>query len=400
MDAPRARFCSRARTKHLAGTSRPAFRAPSLPSLFGAVALALAAATPAAAADPGRGGGVPIRMDEREVRAAGIDLARVEPEAGTTEVAFPGVAAVPPHQLRIVAAPAAGLVEAMLVAPDERVAAGQPMAHLRSTELVEAQRAFLEAQTRDTLAREKLSRDEGLFRERVIAERRLLITRAEAEAARATLDERRQLLSLFGMSEDALRALRERREIAPALTVSAPVAGIVLQRQATPGERVAQAAPLFSVAQTDPLWVNLQVPLSNVAALEPGGRVSLSAQGLEGTVLRVGQSVDPATQSVAVVAEVRGGAGRLRPGQAVTVTAAVRPNGTPQWRVPAAAVVRHRERSWTFVRTQDGFVARPVAVVSETSQTASVRGDLAPGDRVAARGVLPLLAALSATDSE
>ena len=140
-------------------------------------------------------------MDEREVRAAGTELARVEPEAGTAEVSFPGVAAVPPQQLRVVAAPAAGLVEAMLVAADERVSAGQPIAQLRSTELVEVQRAFLEALTRDTLAREKVFRDEALFRERIIAERRLLTTRAEAEAARATLDERRQMLSLLGMAE-------------------------------------------------------------------------------------------------------------------------------------------------------------------------------------------------------
>ncbi|TCZ53413.1 efflux RND transporter periplasmic adaptor subunit [Roseicella aquatilis] len=391
MPAPRiqALFHHRAR----AGSAPPGPPCVSLRLPFLVLAV-LALASPAAAA------GIPIRMEERELRAAGIELAPVQPEPGTTDISLPGVAAVPPHQLRIVAAPAAGLVEAMLAAPDERVAAGQPLARLRSNELVEAQRAFLEALTRDALARNKLWRDEALLRERIIAERRVLTTRAEAEAARATLDERRQLLALLGMAQADVRALAERREIAPALAIASPAAGVVLQRQAAPGERVAQAAPLFTVAQVDPLWVSLQAPLSVIGALGPGARVSLPAQGLEGTVLRLGQSVDPATQSVAVVAEVQGTTGRLRPGQVAQVTVALEPNGVAQWRVPAGAVVRHRERPWVFVRTPEGFAATPVTLVAETAQSASIRAELATGDRVAARGLLTLLATLAGTDRD
>jgi hypothetical protein len=46
----------------------------------------------------------------------------------------------------------------------------------------------------------------------------------------------------------------------------------------------------------------------------------------------------------------------------------------PQWRVPAGSVVRHRERSWVFLRTPTGFLARPVTVLNETGAT-----DLHPG---------------------
>lgn len=57
---------------------------------------------------------------------------------------------------------------------------GQAVARPRSSELVEAQRLFLEAATAHDLAQEKLRRDEQLSQERVIAERRLIVTRAEA----------------------------------------------------------------------------------------------------------------------------------------------------------------------------------------------------------------------------
>ena len=148
-------------------------------------------------------------MDERRARAAGIDVTRVQPEAGTTQTMLPGTVAVPPQQLRIVAAPAAGLVESVLVAPNEPVKAGQPIARLRSTDLLEAQRTYLQALSGEALARQRLARDEQMYREKIIAERRLLTTRADHDFARTTLQEREQMMSLLGMAEADIKELRE-----------------------------------------------------------------------------------------------------------------------------------------------------------------------------------------------
>ncbi len=352
---------------------------------------------PQAVAQPGTAD-VMIRLDDRQFRAGGFELGRVEPETGPSEILLPGQVVVPPTQLRIIAAPAAGLVESLFVAPDERVRAGQAVARLRSTELVEAQRLFLEAATAHELAQEKLRRDEELFRERVIAERRLIVTRAEATGAAAALDERMQLLNLLGLSDQEVADLRRTRRIQQALTVTSPVAGVVLGRAATPGERVAQAAPLLTVGDLGTLWVNIQVPLSRAPALEANARVLVPAQGAEGFVLRIGRTADATTQSVTAVAEMNRGAEALRPGQAVTVALQLRGNGMPQYRVPAGSVVRHRERSWVFIRTPQGFTARPVTVLNETAQFTSIRGGLSPTDQIATRGILALLAELSEAD--
>lgn len=352
-----------------------------------------------AAALPGRAwpaeGDVLIPIGERQIRAAGIELARVEPEAGTAEAVLPGTVSVPPHQLRMVAAPAAGLLEVVLVAPNETVRAGQPLARLRSTDLLEAQRQYLQALSAEQLARERLRRDEQMYRERIIAERRLLTTRADFEFARATLEEREQMLALLGMAEEDIRRLRGERRLAATLTVSAPSDGVVLELRATAGERVAAAAPLFSLARLRPLWVTLQVPLGQAAAVEPSTRVGIPGTPAQGEVLRLGSSVDPATQSVAAIVEVDEGAEALRPGQVVSATVAVRPSGMPQWRVPSGSVVRHAGRSWVFLRTPEGFRARPVTVIAEGPAFTSIRAGLAPEDHIAARGILSLLATLT-----
>ena len=326
---------------------------------------------------------------------AGIDVTRVEPEGGTAQTLLPGTVAVPPRQLRIVAAPAAGLVESVLVAPNEPVRAGQTLALLRSTDLLEAQRSYLQALSGEELARQRLVRDEQMYRERIIAERRLLTTRADHDFARTTLQEREQMMALLGMAEPDIKALRETRKMAAALVVTAPEDGVVLETRTSAGERVAASAPLFSIARLKPLWVNLQVPLPQAMVIEPGTRASIPGTTAQGEVVRLGRSVDPATQAVTAVLEVDDGAEGLRPGQVVTASVALRPNGSPEWRVPAGAVVRHAGRSWVFVRTRDGFRAKPVTVISETASATSIRAGLAPDDRVVTRGILALLGELT-----
>ncbi|MGJ0509842.1 MAG: efflux RND transporter periplasmic adaptor subunit [Methylocystis sp.] len=339
-------------------------------------------------------------LTEEQIHAAGIETQPVETEAGVGEIVVPGVVTVPPQQLRIVAAPAAGLVETLLVAPDEDVKEGDPIATLKSSELVEAQRAFLHAMSESNLAAEKLRRDEQLFNEHIIAERRLIVTRAEASQARATLDERGQILALAGMTEPEIAALRKDRRLASTLLVRAPIGGTILQRHGTTGERVAASAPLVTIARLDPIWVNLQVPLSRAVALDSVERVHLASAGLDGKLIRVGHTVDTATQSVTAVAEFRPGRSPLRPGQAVQAILRVKGGGSSQWRVPADAVVSHRNHNWVFLRIPEGFRAVPVTLVSETPQFASVQGALAAGQRVATRGLLTLLAELAEIESK
>lgn len=336
-----------------------------------------------------------VKINEDQMRVAGVETQPIEPESGMGELVVPGVVAVPPQQLRIVAAPAAGLVETLLVAIDEDVKQGAPIATLKSPELIEAQRAFLHAVSDANLATEKLRRDEQLFKEHIIAERRLIVTRAEAVQARSALDERRQILSLDGMTNQEIDALQRDRKLASSLVVRAPIAGTILQRHGTTGERVQASAPLVTIARLDPIWVNLQVPLGRAAGLDNVDRVHLPLAGLDGRLIRIGRTVDAATQSVTAVAEFRPGHSLLRPGQAVQAIMRVTGHGASQWRVSSDALVNFKNHNWVFVRSREGFVATPVTLLSETPQFASVQGQLKTGQRVATRGLLTLLAELA-----
>jgi len=339
-----------------------------------------------------------IALSDEQIRAAGIEMAPIESERSTGELVVPGVVVAPPTQIRVVAAPAAGLIETLLVGLDEEVKEGAPLAQLKSSELVEAQRAFLHAISDADLANEKLRRDEQLFKERIIAERRLIVTRAETVQAESALEERRQLLALAGMTNEDIEALRHSRKLASALMVRAPVAGIILQRHGTAGERVPASAPLVTIARLDPIWVNLQIPVGREAPLQIGQDVTLPAVGARGRLIRVGRTVDAATQSIAAVVEFQATKNLLRPGQALQAMLRVGGPGGAQWRVKADSIVTHRDQHFVFARDASGFRAIPVVVVAETPQYASIHGALKSSDRIATHGILTLLAELAAKD--
>lgn len=341
---------------------------------------------------------IAIPLDEHQIRTAGVETQPIEQESGLGELVAPGVVAVPPQQLRVVAAPAAGLVETLFVAVDEEVKEGAPIARLKSSELIEAQRAFLHAESEAALAAEKLRRDEQLFKEHIIAERRLIVTRAEAAQARSALAERTQLLALDGMTQGEIETLRRERKLASALIVRAPISGTVLARHGTAGERVQDSAPLVTIGHLDPIWVNLQIPIGRAPSMESVDHVRLPSFGLDGHLIRIGRTVDSPTQSITAVAEFRTQKSVLRPGQALQAILRLANSDAPQWRVPADAVVAHRDHSYVFVRTASGFTAVPVKLVSETPHSASVHGALKAGERVATRGLLILLAELAEFD--
>ncbi len=343
---------------------------------------------------------VVIAMDERKIRTAGIGTSPVEPERGEIELSLPGTVAIPPSQLRVVAAPANGLVETVLVATDENVTAGQPIARLRSPDLVEAQRQYLAAIADEALAADRLRRIRFLWETRATPERELRVVETEAVNAKSRLDERAQILSLMEMSEADIETLRSSRRILSSVTVHAPITGTVVRRDASPGQRVEAAAPVVSLASLEPLWINIQVPAARLPALTAGQTVVIPAYGVQGRIVRIGRTVDASTQSAVAVAEIGSANGAIRPGLAVLATIRISQNGAAQWSVPATSIVRHRDRAWVFVKDPRGFLARPVQVISETARSASVRGALAVGDEVADRGIIALLSELAAADKD
>lgn len=334
-----------------------------------------------------------IALTPDQVKALGITTSPPQAQGGGEVDGLAAEVMVPNNQLHVVSTPLPGLIESVLVAVNERVRRGQPLARMQSTALAEAQRSFLQAGTQTELARANLDRDQKLAADGLIAESRLMSTQAMHVQAVALLAERRNALRLAGMSDAAIAALQSGTAISTTITMTAPVDGVVIEQMAQAGQRLEAFTPIYRIARLDPLWLEIQVPLARAAGIHEGASVQVPSVDAKGRIISVGRRVTPESQTVMLRALISVNATRLRPGQYVEATVATATTGAPQWRVPNAALARHQGNTLVFVATARGFRAVTVVLVNEGPQTSLVSGELA-GSQIAVGGIAALKARL------
>ena len=140
------------------------------------------------------------------------------------------------------------------------------------------------------------------------------------------------------MTEQEVETLQRTRAFTPTIAIGTKAASC-WTRHTSPGARVAQAEPLFTIAKLDPLWVNIQVPSSRLGSIRVGSARLAGRPGCRRQSHSHRRSVDPATQSVTAVAQIDTNSEACGQARAVTARVRVDRNGVAQWAVPAASVV-------------------------------------------------------------
>ena len=317
-----------------------------------------------------------VSVTPAQARQLGVETQALDAGGGATQTGLPAQVVVPNPQLRVVAAPLPGLVEALLVAPGMSVKAGQPLARLASPLALELQRDLRQTGAQAELSRHGLKRDEMLFKEGLIPESRLQASRAAAAQSEAAAVEKRQALALAGGSNGG------------SLTLKSPIAGVVLEQAASVGQRLEQSALIYKIGKLSPLWLEIQVPADLATNAREG--MAVRAEGARGHLISVGRSVAGGSQTATLRALLTEGTERLRPGQALAAELDL-PGGS-NMRLPASAVARGMGRSVVFVKAGDGsFRATTVKVGGALGDTVQVEG-IKPGSAVAIKGVSGLKA--------
>lgn len=229
--------------------------------------LALLVATPLLAAEPSL-----ITLTPLQVERAGLVTLRPRVAAGNsdnpqagTQSRLSGMVMVPNSGLNLASAPLPGVLQKLLVDPLQTVRAGQPLAEIYSADYLTLQQGYLEALSGAQVADARATRDESLFKDGIIAQSRLEETRAQKLRADALLEEHRQSLVIAGVSQAGLARLKSASDLTPVLVVTARLAGSVLEQLATPGQRLEAGAPLFRIAESSKLWIELHATAAESA---------------------------------------------------------------------------------------------------------------------------------------
>ncbi|MET0583171.1 MAG: efflux RND transporter periplasmic adaptor subunit [Pseudoxanthomonas sp.] len=168
-------------------------------------------------------------------------------------------------------------------------------------------------------------------------------------------------------------------------TVSAPISGVVLSRNASVGSVASEGSPLFEIADLSSLWVDLHIFGSDAQHIRPGVPVQVTRMSDGATVETVLERVLPGTatasQSTVARATIANADGLWRPGSAVKARITVEQQPAAMV-VPLSALQNFRDRDAVFIRVGDTYEVRPVALGKRDAAQVEVLSGLKAGDAV------------------
>ena len=330
-----------------------------------------------------------VKVAAEQLQALDIKIETLERAGGAITRSFPAQVVLPGNAEHVTSSPVAGLVTDILVAPHQRVEAGTAVARIVSRELEELQLQLLLAVARATLASRSAEREQQLFKDGIIAQRRVQEAQAGHAEAKATLQQTKAALRLSGMSATAIEQVAASGVPHNSITLAAAKAGVVTEILVSPGQLVDQTTALLHVVDTRVLWLDIQVATEDLANWPPGSTLTVVGRDVTGHVRSSNPMVSADSQMVVLRAEIDGATSKLHPGEIVAVELPVS-GGKDSWNLPLSAVAHDGDHAYVFVRSAAGFEGRPVTVIDNAGERVRIEGALSAGDKVAISGVVAL----------
>jgi cobalt-zinc-cadmium efflux system membrane fusion protein len=273
---------------------------------------------------------------------------------------------------------------------------GEVLGVVDSAEVSAAKAQYITAQAAMKLAQVTYDRTRSLAQSGSVAAKAELEALTALNQAKASSLDAQQRLRNFGFDEAQLARIVEDNDTKSLLEIVSPLDGVVVVRHAVKGEPVQGTSQLFAVTDTSSMWLWIDVYESDIAAVNPGQKVTFAVSGNDesaftGTINWIGTEVNPQTRTTRVRAELANTAGKLRANQFGQAEIQVGDEHKAVI-VPRAAVQRKDNVDVVFLPEEEG-VYRPQRVLTkptDRSDVLEVAWGLKPGQRVVSRGAFLL----------
>lgn len=254
-----------------------------------------------------------VTIEPAQRRLANIQTAKVRKEAVDSEIESVGRIAIDESRMATIASYIDGRIERLFADyTGVAIAKGDHLAVVYSPQLFAAQVEYLEAVR-------ALPATGGIAS---------IVT-----AQRGLVENTKQRLREFGMTDEQVRQLDQSRVAQSRLTIYAPQGGTVVEKFVVEGTYVKAGDPIYRIAELSTVWLMLELFPRDASRIRFGQKVQAAVQSLPGEeftgrVAFVDPVVNPTTRTVGVRVELLND-GRLRPGDyaAATIVLPIGPQG-------------------------------------------------------------------------
>ncbi len=168
-------------------------------------------------------------------------------------------------------------------------------------------------------------------------------------------------------------------------TVSAPISGVVLARNASIGAVAGEGMALYEIADLSTLWVDIHIFGADAQHIRPGVPVTVTRMSdgvtAETVLERVLPGTATASQSTVARATIANLDGLWRPGSAVKARITVEQQAASLV-VPLAALQNFRDWEVVFIRVGNTYEVRPVELGKRDGKQVEILSGIKAGDAV------------------
>jgi Cu(I)/Ag(I) efflux system membrane fusion protein len=308
--------------------------------------------TPAASA-----GG--IRLTPEQIRQFGVTFDTVKMRPLVSAVRTTGTVMADETKLSAITLKVSGYVERLYVdQTGQRVRRGQPLLAVYSPDVVAAQDELLVAARLDSTA----------------------------GGASTLVDAGKRRLQAWGLSDEQINNVLKTGVAEHAVTLPAPVNGVVLDKKVVQGQAIQPGDLLLSIADLSDVWLNVEIRESDATDVRVGSPATIEfsadpAQSFKGRVSFVYPTVQGDARTVTARVVIDNPDALLKPGMYATV--GLETPSRPVLSVPSSALFHAGERTLAFVDLGGGsLMPREVVTGRTAGQLTQVVSGLDPGQRV------------------
>jgi cobalt-zinc-cadmium efflux system membrane fusion protein len=353
--------------------------------------------------------------DSAQSHVIETETVALQPIAGT--ILATGKILVPEDRMANIGPVHEGRVVRLYAGQGSNVKKGQKLADLESADIDQAEADYLKALAdyenarRTSVAEVKFAqatydRTKMLFEKTITAGKNLQAAEHDLELAkaaaassvagtRAALTAARRHLLILGLKESDVDALASKPSLAAVFSLTSPIAGIVVERNATIGATVGSDANLFKIIDISRVWIDANVFEKDLERVKRGQEVKVAVPAFPGSsfsgrVILVSSVVDPETRSVKVRTEVPNPDSRLKPDMFANVQI-ITDLHRAAISIPQSAVLNDGGKTVVFVSEGGGYEKRAVTVGIQSNDRAEIIDGLIAGDKVVVKGNYLLL---------
>jgi cobalt-zinc-cadmium efflux system membrane fusion protein len=270
-----------------------------------------------------------------------------------------------------------GIISNTYFSLGDKVAKGQVLAEIRSTELSGLQAELNNLDSQIKVAEKKLQSVQSMFSDGISSQKDLLEAQSELDILKSEKRKVTSNLNLYSASAEK-----------GVFQIKAPVSGIITAKSISAGTQIsAQSDPLFTISDLSEVWVMVNVYATNLRNIQEGMTVDIKTisypdEVFKGKIAAISQVYDDEARVLKARVVLPNAGLKLKPGMLVDVMALKQQN-FEALSIPTRTIVFDDNNNFVVVYRPDGaFEIRRIEILSQNNGTCFLAQGLTENEKI------------------